>query len=156
MSTDANKAVVVASIEEGCNTRRLSIFDELFGPDLVDHGVPPRLPSTLEGRKQLTRLYWSAFPDLRLTIEDQIAEGEKVVTRWTARGTNLGEFMGTPPTGRRVIVTGITIDRFVEGKIVERWAEIGQLGTLQNLRAISGLEMQGADATITPVQETWG
>jgi predicted ester cyclase len=124
MSTDVNKALVVASIEEGCNTRRLSIFDELFAPDLVDHGVPAGLPKTLESRKQMATLYWSAFPDLRLTIEDQIAEGEKVVTRWTARGTNMGELMGTPPTGQRVVVTGISIHRFVEGKIVESWAEI--------------------------------
>ena len=154
MSTDANKALVVASIEEGCNTRRLSIFDELFAPDLVDHGLPPGLPKTLEGRKQLASLYWSAFPDLRLTIEDQIAEGEKVVTRWTARGTNMAELMGTPPTGRRMVVTGITVDRIVDGKIVERWGEINQLAILQRLGPISGPEMQTADATVTPLRGT--
>src|SRR5947208_8280663 len=99
-STDANKALVVASIEDGWNTRRVSVFDEIFAADLVDHSLPAWLPPNLEGRKMLIALYWSAFPDLRLTVEDQIAEDDKVVTRWTARGINRGELTGVPPGNR--------------------------------------------------------
>src|SRR6266704_2304445 len=110
-STDANKALVLAGIEDGWNTRRLSVFDEIFAADLVDHSLPAWWPPTLEGRKKLIALYWRAFPDLRLTIEDQIAEEDKVVTRWTARGTNRGELMGVSPGNRGIAVTGISIDR---------------------------------------------
>ena len=79
MSSDTNKALVLASIEEAWNTGHLAIFDLLFDPDLVDHSVRSSLPATREGTKQLVTRYRSAFPDLHLTIEDQIAEGYKVV-----------------------------------------------------------------------------
>src|ERR1700682_2713897 len=78
MSDNTNKALVFATIDEGWNTQRLPIFDELFAAHLVDHSVPPGLPQTREGTKPVATLYWSAFPDLPLTIEDQIAEGDKV------------------------------------------------------------------------------
>jgi predicted ester cyclase len=126
-STDANKALVVVSIEDGWNTRRLAVFDEIFSPALVDHSLPAWLPPSLEGRKRLAALYWRAFPDLRLTVEDQIAEDDKVVTRWTACGTSRGEVKGGNVTGRILAVTGISIDRFRAGKIVESWTENKQL-----------------------------
>jgi predicted ester cyclase len=125
MSIDANKAVVLTSIDEGWNMQRLSIFDQLFAPDLIDHSVPPWLPQTRCGTKQLATRTWTAFPDFHVTIEDQIAEGDRVVTRWTARGTNNGELMGAPPTGKGIVLTGISIARLVGGKIAETWAEIG-------------------------------
>ena len=133
MSIDTNKALVLASIDEGWNRRQLSVFDELFDPDLVDHSVPEDLPATREGTKAFASRHWSAFPDLRFTIEDQIAEDDKVMTRWTARGTNMGELMGRPPTGKHVIVTGIRVDRVIGDRIVESWAEFDQLGLLQQL-----------------------
>ena len=143
MSTDANKALVLASIEEGWNMQRLGIFDELFSPDVVDHGVPPGLPQTREGTKQRAVVYWRAFPDLRMTIDDQLAEGGSVVTRWTGRGTHSGALAGIRATGKVVAVSGISIDRLVGGKIVESWLETDRLGMLQQLGAISTVALVG-------------
>jgi predicted ester cyclase len=133
MSIDTNKAVVIASIDEGWNMRRLPILDQLLDPDLVDHSVPSDLPATREGTKTLATRYWRAFPDLRLTIEDQIAEGDKVMSRWTARGTHTGTLMRLLPTGKPVIVTGIRVDRISGDRIVETWAEIDQYGLLRQI-----------------------
>ena len=105
MPADSNTTLVIAKIEEGWNARRLAVFDELCASGMVDHSVPPGLPQTRDGTKQLAALYWTAFPNLRLTIEDQIADSDTVVTRWTARGTHTGELMGLAPTGKPVIVT---------------------------------------------------
>jgi steroid delta-isomerase-like uncharacterized protein len=133
MSIDANKALVLAIIDEGWNTRRSSIFDELFTSNMVDHSVPRDLPATRDGTRTHAARYWSAFPDLHITIDDQIAEGEMVMTRWTAHGTHTGDLMGLPPTGKPVIVTGIRVDRVFGGRIAETWAEFDQLGMLQQL-----------------------
>ena len=137
MSIDTNKALILASFDEGWNARHLAIFDQLLHPDLVDHSVPSGLPTTQEGAKELAKRFWSAFPDLRFTIEDQIAEGDKVVTRWTAGGTHTGALMGIQPTGRHVVVTGIRIDRLLRERILESWAEIDQLGMLRQLGAVA-------------------
>jgi predicted ester cyclase len=139
MSCDANKAVVLASIEEGWNARRLVIFDELFASNLVDHSLPPDLPPTREGTRQLAVLYRRAFPDLRLTIEDQIAESDKVATRWTARGTHIGDLMGIAPTGKQVVVSGISVNRLLGGKIVETWSAIDQPWILQHVGLVDHL-----------------
>jgi predicted ester cyclase len=80
---------------------------------------------------------WMAFPDFHVTIEDQIAEADKVVTRWTARGTHNGELRGPPPFGKRVILNGISIARLVGGQIVETWAEVDSLRMFQQLLAAS-------------------
>jgi predicted ester cyclase len=138
MSIDGNKALVLGSIDEGWNRQSLAIFDELLDPDLVNHSAPAGLPPTREGIKQLASLCWSAFQELRVTITDQIAEGDRVATRWTARGTHTGDVMGLAPTGRPVVLTGITIDRVLDGRIVETWAELDQLGMLQQLRVVTG------------------
>jgi predicted ester cyclase len=132
-SIDRNKAVVLATIDDGWNSHDLAIFDELLDPELVDHSVPTDLPSTRDGTKQHAVRYWSAFPDLHLTIEDQLAEEDRVMTRWTGRGTHGGNLAGQSATGRAVTITGIRVDRVVAGRIVETWAEIDQLGLLQQL-----------------------
>jgi predicted ester cyclase len=133
LSCDANKAVVLASIEEGWNARRLVIFDELFASNMVDHSLPPDLPQTREGTRELAVLYWRAFPDLRLIIEDQIAECDKVATHWTARGTHTGDLIGIAPTGKQVVVSGISVNRLLGGKIVETWLAIDQRRMLKHL-----------------------
>jgi len=85
----------------------------------------------------MASVFWAGFPDMQVTIDDVIAEGDKVAYRWTARGTQTGEMMGIPPTGRSVILTGITIDRYdAESKIVEHWESYDQLGMLQQLGVI--------------------
>jgi predicted ester cyclase len=81
-------------------------------------------------------MYRTAFPNIHVTIEDQIAEGDKVVTRWTGHGTHQGELMGIPPTNKAVTVTGIAIDRIVAGKIVEHWENFDQLGMLVQLGVV--------------------
>jgi steroid delta-isomerase-like uncharacterized protein len=136
MSCDANKAVVLASIEEGWNARRLVIFDELFASNMVDHSLPSDLPQTREGTRQLAVLYWRALPDLRLTIEDQIAESDKVATRWTARGTHTGDLMGIAPTGKHLTVSGTVIIRMADGKFEEEWENFDALGMLRQLGVI--------------------
>lgn len=137
MSAETNKALVLASIDEGWNARHLAIFDQLLHPDLVDHSIPSGLPATREGAKQLATYVWRAFPDLRFTIEDQIAEGNKVTTRWTARGAHSRPLLAITPTGRQVVVTGIRIDRILHEQIRETWAEMDQLGMLMQLGVIS-------------------
>jgi steroid delta-isomerase-like uncharacterized protein len=81
-------------------------------------------------------VYRNAFPEIQMTVEDLIAEGDKVVTRWTARGTHQGELMGIPPSGNPVEVTGITIDRIEGGKVVETWANYDALGMMQQVGAV--------------------
>ena len=93
-----------------------------------------------EDVKQFLRQYREAFPDLEITIEEQIAEGDKVVTRWASRGIHQGEFRGIAPTSNEVRLTGIGIFRFSEGKVVESWDNFDQLGMLQQLGAIPSPE----------------
>jgi steroid delta-isomerase-like uncharacterized protein len=135
MSTEDNKAIVRRLIEEGLNQRNLAIFDELYASDFVY-----QLGSTtIQGRepyKQFISMSFAAFPDLRFTIEDQVAESDEVVTRWTLRGTHQGPFQDIPPTGKHVMVTGIGINRFANGKIVENWTNMDALGLRQQLGVV--------------------
>jgi steroid delta-isomerase-like uncharacterized protein len=134
MSTATNKAIVRRYYEEVYNRKNLGVIDELIADDYTAY-----LPGGIEplrgraGRKQANMLHLGAFPDLRLTIEDEIAEGDKVVQRLTIHGTHQGEFMGTPATGKQVRCTGIHISRLAGGKIVEQWGEFDGLGILQQL-----------------------
>jgi steroid delta-isomerase-like uncharacterized protein len=89
-------------------------------------------------------MYFSAFPDTQITIEDLLAEGEKVSTRWTARSTHQGDMMGVPPSGNRVEVPGITISRIEGGKIVEEWDNYDALGMMQSIGAIPEQEQTGS------------
>jgi predicted ester cyclase len=87
--------------------------------------------------KQFVTMYRNVFPDLNFTIEEQIAEGEKVGTRWVARGTHQGELMGIAPTGNRVTVRAFTLQRFSGAKIAEDWAHYDALGMMRQIGAIS-------------------
>lgn len=131
--SDENKAIVRRTMEECFNNGNLGVADELVTADYVDHAAPPGFPGGPEGFKQLVGMYRQAFPDLRVTIEEVIAEGDKVVTRWVATGTHQGELMGIPPTNKPVTVTGIDINRVVGGKVTEHWGNFDQLGMMQQL-----------------------
>jgi steroid delta-isomerase-like uncharacterized protein len=96
----------------------------------------PGLPPGPAGLKPIIAGFRAAFPDLQVTVEDQIAEGDKVVTRYTMRGTHQGAFMGLPPTGKHVTVSGIQIERVVQGQIVEHWRKSDDLGMMQQLGAV--------------------
>ena len=135
MSTEENKANERRIFEEGWNQGNTAVFDELLAADFRanDPNGPIDGP---EGFKQFYATYRTAFPDIHFTIEDQIAEGETVVTRWTGTGTQHGSLMGIPPSGKRVSITGITISRYVNGKAVESWGSYDTLGMLQQIGAI--------------------
>lgn len=135
MSTETNKAIAHRWYEEVFNTGNLALISELFAPNFVDHDPSNPLPG-LEGLGQLVSMYRGAFPNLHFTIEDELSEGDKLVTRFVARGTHNGPLMGIPPSGKQAIVTGIDILRFESGKIVEHWGNQDLLGMMQQIGAI--------------------
>jgi steroid delta-isomerase-like uncharacterized protein len=143
MSTEENKALIRHLVEE-TNKHNVNKADEMFAPDVVGHfpGLPP--VQGLDACKQLVSGMLTAFPDLQLTVEDLIAEGDKVVFRETWRGTHQGAFQGIPPTGKQVTFTGMAICRIVGGKIAEEWAVHDDLGLLQQLGAIPQMAQGGA------------
>jgi steroid delta-isomerase-like uncharacterized protein len=136
MSTD-NKMLFRQFIEEVANQGNIAAIDELLVPNFISHEeLPPGIPAGREGAKVLFTMLRSAFPDLQVAIEDQIAEEDKVVARTTWRGTHPGEFLGIPPTGKPVKYAVIDIVRIAEGKIVEHWAVVDMLGLMQQLGMI--------------------
>ena len=135
MPTENNKAFTHQFLEELFNKRNLAIVDALCVTNVIDHH-PGHETSDTEALKRSAGMYLAAFPDLHFTFDDFIAEGDKVVVRWTSSGTQQGELMGIPPTGKKFSATGIDIYRFEGGKIVEHWLESDVLGLLQQLGAI--------------------
>ena len=135
MQTETNTTVASRWYEEVFNAGNLALIDELFAPDFIDHDPSNPLPG-LEGVRQLVSMYRGAFPDLRLTIEDEITEGDRVVTRFTGHGTHKGSLMGIPPTGKRVTITAIDILRFENGRIAEHWGNQDLLGMMRQLGVI--------------------
>ncbi len=135
--TADNKALNRRFVEEVINQGNIEAIDELIDPGVVDHAVPAGFPTGREGAKQFFAMMRSAFPDLHLTIEDMIAEGDKVVMRSTWSGTHQGEFMGISATGRRVTVSAIDISRVADGRIVEHWEQSDALGLMQQLGVVS-------------------
>ena len=119
---------------DGLNRGDTAVADETFAPECVIHitGSPdPNL--SVEGFKQMVAGLLAAFPDLHFTIEDQIVSGDKVGTRWTAEGTNTGTFGEVPPTGRRVHVDGLILDRVENDRVVERWEQWDQMAMMRQL-----------------------
>ncbi len=135
--SEQNKAIARRALEVFGNGD-LDALDELVGERAVDHDTQNPHADILgpEGVKRTVAMYRAAFSDLRITVEDQIAEGDKVVNRWTAKGTQDGDLPSLPATGRTNTVTGISIDRIEDGKIVESWGNWDTLGMLQQLGAM--------------------
>ena len=137
MSADDNKALVRRFVTDAWNKHNPAVVDEIYAANFVDRSPDtPGIAHTRDGLKQFIGVYLRGFPDANITIDDQLVEGDKVVTRWTGRGTQTGEFMEMPPTGKTVAVPGVQIDRFSGGRIVESWTYFDQLGMLQQLGAI--------------------
>lgn len=135
--SDQNTALVERAIAEVWNQGNFSNLDELVANDIVVHtSTPGDEIRGAAGIRQFYTMLRDAFPDIHFTVEDQIAAGDRVVTRWTASGTHRGEFMGVAPTGRRVRVSGVDIDRIVGGKVVECWPITDYLHLLQQLGAV--------------------
>jgi steroid delta-isomerase-like uncharacterized protein len=134
---EENKALANRLYTELINRADLSIADELVAEDFVDHNPPgPDMAPGREGLKQVFTEFNSAFPNMTLTVEDQVAEGDKVVSRLRFSGTQQGEFNGMPESGKSVSIGIIDIFRIEEGKIVERWGESDTLGMLVQLGAV--------------------
>ena len=119
---------------DGLNRGDVSVADNVFANDCVIHiNGSPEQDLSLDGFKQMMSGLLAAFPDVHLTIEDQIAAGDRVATRWVAVGTNSAPFGSVPATGRWVRVDGLVLDRLVEGRVVERWEQWDQMGLMHQL-----------------------
>ena len=138
MTYDENKSLSRRFFEDVMNGRRLEVADELFAADYTHHdpSLPPELQQGLAAYKQILGGFLTAFSDLRCTVEDLLAEGNKVVARVTVRGTHDGELMGMPPSGRRVDFSLIGIHRIADGRIAEGWVVFDALGMLRQVGAI--------------------
>jgi steroid delta-isomerase-like uncharacterized protein len=135
MSTEENKALVRRWVELW-NSQNVAAIDEWVAPNYVRHD--PNTPEVrgAEAEKQLATMFLTAFPDLHFTIEDLIAEGDKVTGRYTARGTHKGELMGIPPTNNAISLTVLEIYRIADRKIAEQWVILDALGMMQQLGVI--------------------
>lgn len=134
MSAENHKAVVRRLFEEVMKGN-LAVADELIAEDYVQHSIFG-IPNGRESFKQFFLAFAAAVPDAQFVVEDVIAEGDKVVTRLTVTGTQTGTLQGIPPTGKKFTMKGIDIFRLVDGRIVEHWDAVDQLGMLQQLGAI--------------------
>jgi len=139
MSVEENKALYREWIEEGYNSRDIAkgqaAVDHLFSSDYVDHGVPPGFPRTVEAPKREVAMYLTAFPDLHVTVEHLVGDGDLVVGHIRIEGTQAGEFHGVAPTGKHVSFTAFDMVRITNGKIVEHWITAEFLGLLRQLGA---------------------
>lgn len=136
MTADQMRAVAYRVIEELWNQGNLAVADELYAPEYVDHNAPPGTPAGPEGVKLGVQMTRAAFPDLHITAEHVIVEGDMTATHWRATGTHMGEFRGIPATGRQISIDGITVDRTVDGKTVEAWGRGDDLGLMMQLGVI--------------------
>jgi steroid delta-isomerase-like uncharacterized protein len=138
--SEKNKVVVRRYLEEVWNARNPGLIAELVAESFIDHHLPPELPSGPAGVDIWYNAAVTAFPDCHITREDVIAEGDKVVTRFTFSGTHRGEFMGIPATGKQFSITAIAIARIADGKLVEWWENADVMGLMQQLGALPAPE----------------
>jgi steroid delta-isomerase-like uncharacterized protein len=131
---DKNKKIARRAWEEVINKGNMSAVAELYDASYVYHTDPT--VAGPDGVKTMVTTYRTAFPDLHLTLEDVLAEGDKVVVRFTAKGTHRGDLMGIAPSGKVVTVKGISIVRIAGGKIVEEWEHFDDLGMMKQIGAI--------------------
>ena len=140
MSTEQNKATIRRWVEEGWNQGKLEVVDQVYAANVVQHDPNSPMPVTSSATlKMYVGGYRSAFPDLHFTVDDLLAEGDKVVWRFTSHGTHKGPLGPLPPTGKTGTVTGMALFRFENGKIAEVWVNVDILGLLQQLGAIPSM-----------------
>ena len=136
MSAEESKATMrryFGVFEQG----NIDLLDELLAPDYVNYSpATPELPTGPEGVKEVVSMFHSAMPDLRVVVEDMIAEGDKVATRYALEGTHKGELFGATPTGRQLSIKSMTVERVSEGKIIEHWRVTDELDMMRQLGAI--------------------
>ena len=135
LTSEENKSIYRRYLQTIFNEGRLDKLNEFLVPDYVYRDAPPGTPPGLEAIRQVVTMFRTAFPDLQISIEDQIAEGDKVCSRAITRGTHRGEIFGLPPTGKAVSMRGMTIVRMVNGRIAESWVSNDVMGLMNQLRA---------------------
>jgi steroid delta-isomerase-like uncharacterized protein len=134
MTPEDNKKTARRIVVEIFSAGNMALIDELFAVDFVEHALPPGIPPNREGFKMMIPALRQAFPDLEYTIEDQLAEGDKVAQRLTGRGTMRGEFMGMPPTGKTAVWQEMHLHRFDSaGKLAEHWDSTDEIGMMTQL-----------------------
>jgi steroid delta-isomerase-like uncharacterized protein len=139
--SDKNKQLVRRLLEEGFNKGNPSVADELVAANYVYSEPTVGEKRGPKGFIELMTMYRTAFPDARMTIKEQVAEGDTVVTRWTGNGTHRGELMGIAPTGKQVSVEGVSISRIVNGKVAEEFSTYDALGMFQQLGVAAAPKM---------------
>lgn len=132
MSTETNKTIIRRIFEEGMNQNKPSVFDELVASNYVNHDYPTPVPGP-EGFKMVVGMFFTGFPDMRVTIEETVAEGDRVNTRGYFTGTHQGEFNGIPATGKSIKLAYMDIWRLENGKATENWVQMDMMGLLQQL-----------------------
>jgi steroid delta-isomerase-like uncharacterized protein len=138
--SEQNKTIVRRLFDELWNKGNLPVADELIAPTYTHHDAStPDVGRGPESEKKRVTLYRTAFADMRLTIEDLIAEGETVVARWTCRGAHKGDLNGIAPTGKQIAISGVSLVRFTGGKMVEGWINWDALGLMQQLGVVPEL-----------------
>lgn len=137
--SEVNKAIIRRVIDEGFNKHNIAVFAELYPSCLCHSSATGDLRG--EAHKNFVDSILTAFPDSVETVQDQMAEGDKVMTRWTFTGTHKGMFMGIAATGRKITITGMCIDRIANGKIVEEWLEWDALGMMRQLGVVPEIKV---------------
>jgi len=137
MSTEENKNLV-RRYQEAYNTGKLDELDGILAPNLISHNHLPGVPTGLAGAKMVHQGLLTSFPDSKTTIEDLVAEGDRVMVRATTSGTHKGPFAGAPPTGKSFKVTTMSVFRIANGKIVEHWGVVDGTGVMQQLGLMPG------------------
>jgi len=138
MTIQENKAISRRFFEEFWNAGNPDVLTELTTEDIVFRDRDMGEHRGHGATRAFVTMYRKAFPDLRFTVEEQVTEGDRVVTRWTAQGTHRGELMGLPPTEKSATVSGMTLDRFADGRIAESIGSWDALGMMQQLGILSG------------------
>lgn len=136
MSLEENKEVIRRSVSEFWNTGDVDALDRIYGKEYMGHDPDGFFAGTREQFRQTAQAIFAGFSDMEVIIDDLIAEGDKVVKKWTSRSVHTGEFMGIPPTGKAMEITGTTVYRIAGGKIVECWSNADRMGMLQQLGVI--------------------
>ena len=135
MSVSKNKDLYQRYIDECFNAGRVDLLDQLLAPSYVFHEPPPGLAPGMEGVRQTIHMFHAAFPDMKITIDEMVAEGDKVCARATTRGTHTGQpIMGIPASGKKFVMRGMTMVRIVDGRITDSWVSNDVLGLQNQLR----------------------
>jgi steroid delta-isomerase-like uncharacterized protein len=148
MSTEERNKALMRRFWNVWEQGSIDLLDELLAPEYINHTLAtPDLPPGPEGVKEVVSMFRSAMPDLRVVIQDMIAEGDKVATRYALEGTHRGELFGVLPTGKHLSIKSMTVERLSEGKIVEHWRVTDELDMMRQLGVFGALGEQPSDGT---------